>query len=231
MSNRSPVSPSLARRDLSAPLDVASRDLIIAAAGALIRENGYSAITVDDVRKRAGVSRATFYFYFRNKTHLLISTASNVMDDLFEVAGRHYPDKDEFARIVLANVSYLSVWRRQSAILGEFFALSLVDAEVREIYDTYRRKFEERMSARLAHLLEQQRIPPCSPALLAASLSAMVEFSAFRFFCSPDDPISRGSSFTDLVETLSESWYRAVYGKAPAGCYDYAQHQPEAEQA
>lgn len=229
MSNRRTASSSIARRDLAAAGDTASRDLIIAAAGELIRENGYSEITVDDVRKRAGVSRATFYFYFRNRTHLLISTASGVMDELFEVAGRHYPDKDEFARIVLANVSYLSVWRGQSAIIGEFYALSLVDPEVREIYDGYRRKFEERMSARLRRLLEQNRIPPCSPELLAASLSAMVEFSAFRFFCYPGDPISEGRTFTDLVETLSESWYRAVYGKTPGYQYDYRQHEPEAQ--
>ena len=226
MSNRSPQSSAPARRDLASPTDVASRELIIAAAGDLIREGGYSALTVDDVRRRAGVSRATFYFYFRNKTHLLISTASGVMDDLFELAGKHYPEKNEFARIALANVAYLSVWRRQSAILGEFYALSLVDAEVREIYDAYRHKFEERMRARLALLLEQERIPPCSPALLAASLSAMVEFSAFRFFCYPGDPISQGRTFTDLVETLSESWYRAVYGKTPACGYDYTQHEP-----
>lgn len=227
MTTRNPLPAFPARRDLAAPIDVASRDLIIAAAGELIRESGYSELTVDDVRRRAGVSRATFYFYFRNKTHLLISTASTVMDELFDVAGRHYPDKDEFVRIVLANVSYLSVWRRQSAILGEFYALSLVDTEVREIYSAYRHKFEERMTRRLERLLDQGRIPYCSPGLLAASLSSMVEFSAFRFFCYRGDPISEGRSFTDLVETLSESWYRAVYGKTPGYHYDYKQHEPE----
>ncbi|MEO6043908.1 MAG: TetR/AcrR family transcriptional regulator [Tepidiformaceae bacterium] len=231
MSNRHLGTSSPARRDLTAAAEVASRDLVIAAAGELIRESGYSALTVDDVRLRAGVSRATFYFYFRNKTHLLISTASTVMDELFEVAGKNYPERDEFARIVLANVAYLSVWLRQSAILGEFYALSLVDSEVRENYASYRDKFEARITGRLARLLEQGRIPRCSPALLAASLSSMVEFSAFRFFCYAGDPISGGRSFTDLVETLSESWYRAVYGKMPGYEYDYAQHEPEVGQA
>jgi len=209
--------------------DSASRDLIVAAAAELIRKHGYAAITVDDVRRAAGVSRATFYFYFRNKIHLLISTASSIMDDLFEIAGTRYPDKDEYSRIVLANMNYLSVWYRESAILGEFYALSLVDGEVREIYDQYRSQFEERITGRLERLLEQQRIPPCSPRLLAASLSAMVEFSAYRFFCLPDDPMAEGRTFTDLVETLSESWYRAVYGKTPGYQYDYSQHAPEVQ--
>lgn len=145
------------------------------------------------------------------------------MDDLYDVAGRHYPDKDEFARIVLANVSYLSVWYRQSAILGEFYALSLVDSEIRAIYDAYRRKFEDRITGRISRLLAQRRIPQCSPNLLAASLSSMVEFSAFRFFCYVGDPISKDHKFVDLVRTLSESWYRAVYGKMPSYEFDYAQ--------
>lgn len=225
MTNRNTVQPQ-ARRDLT-PTDVASRGLIIEAAAALIREQGYSDITVDDVRTRAGVSRATFYFYFRNKTHLLIATASSVMDDLYNVAGRHYPERDEFARIVLANVSYLSIWYRDGAILGEAYALSLVDAEVREFYEAYRRKFEDRISGRLARLLSQGRIPQCDPGLLSASLSSMVEFSAFRFFCYPGDPIATNHSFIDLVKSLSESWYRAVYGKTPLHDYDYAQHVPE----
>jgi AcrR family transcriptional regulator len=194
MTHRNALATAAARRDLDPPIDVASRDLIIAAAGELIRESGYQALTVDDVRLRAGVSRATFYFYFRNKKHLLISTASTVMDELFDVAGRHYPDKDEFARIVLANVSYLSVWRRQSAILGQFYALSLVDAEVREIYDAYRQKFEVRIAGRL-------------------------------------EAIAEGHSFTDLVQTLSESWYRAVYGCTPGKDYDFDQHRPAENEA
>ncbi|MEZ4492268.1 MAG: hypothetical protein R3C29_03005 [Dehalococcoidia bacterium] len=39
------------------------------------------------------------------------------MDETRWLVGRHYPDKDQYSRIVLANVSYLDVWRRETAIL------------------------------------------------------------------------------------------------------------------
>jgi AcrR family transcriptional regulator len=188
---------------------------LITAARRLVGSMGYHHVTVDDVRKEAGVSRATFYFYFKNKRHLFIQMARSVMDDMYEVAGRHYPEREEYTRIILANAAYLEVWRRESKIMGEFFALSLVDEEIRNTYTKYRQRFEDRIAGRLARLLESGRIPPADPALLAATLSSMVEFFAFRFFATEEAISTEHYRFSDAVRVLSESWYRAVYGKMP----------------
>lgn len=201
-------------------------EAIVQAARALICSVGYSSLTVEDVVRRAGVSRATFYFYFRNRTHLLIHAGNSVMAELYEVAGRHYPDKDEYSRIVLANVEYLSVWQRERELLGNLFALALIDPEVHEFYARCRGEFERRISGRIARLIAQGRVAAVNPDLLAASLSSMVEFAAYRFFAMPDDAIGVGVSFQDLVKILSENWYRAVYGRRPPADYDFAQHAP-----
>lgn len=201
---------------------------IVEAARTAISQSGYHNFTVDDITKLAHVSRATFYFYFRNRQHLFVQLANTVMDELYEVAGRHYPGKDEYSRIVLANVAYLDVWARESKILGEFFALSLVDDTIRAIYDRRRRRFEERIAGRLRRLTEQERIPPTDPKLLAATLSAMVEFFAFRFFAT-DEAVSRHNfRFDEAVRVLSESWYRAVYGKTPPEDVCYEDYRTEA---
>ncbi len=205
----------------------AHRDAIVREARCLIQQSGYNRLTVDQVIQAAAVSRATFYFYFRNKKHLFIEVVHSVMDEMFDVAGRHYPDKDYFSRIVLANASYLRVWQRESGVLSEFFGLSLSDTEINEIYEKHRKRFEDRISGRVGRLLEQQRIPPTDPTLLAASLSSMVEFMAVRFFGLGNDPIKLGYRFEDIVSILSEAWHRAVYGApAPLG-YDYEQHLDE----
>jgi AcrR family transcriptional regulator len=198
---------------------------LLRAARELIAASGYHNVTIDDIRKCAGVSRATFYFYFSNKKHLFIQLASAVMNELYEVAGRHYPDKDEYSRIVLANVAYLELWARETKIIGEFFALSLVDETVREIYDQLRRRFEERIEGRLKRLLAQGRIPETNTKLLAATLSAMVEFFAFRFFATDEAVSRRHFRFDEAVRILSESWYRAVYGKTPPDGYPYHHHR------
>ena len=207
----------LPRRESGIDTGGDSYGALIAAARRLIGSMGYHQVTVDDVRKEAGVSRATFYFYFKNKRHLFIQMARSVMDDLYEVAGRHYPDRDEYTRIILANAAYLEVWRRESKIMGEFFALSLVDDEIRETYARYRQRFEDRIAGRISRLIESGRIPQTDPALLAAALSSMVEFLAFRFFATDEEISTEHYRFSDAVRVLSESWYRAVYGKLPAG--------------
>jgi AcrR family transcriptional regulator len=215
--------PIVPRRGRPIANEGGAHEAIGEAAHALIKETGYADLTVDDVLRRAGVSRASFYFYFENKKHLLIHLASSVMDELYEVAGRHYPECDQYSRIVLANVSYLDVWRREAAVLGEFFALSLVDRELAEIYGGYRERFEARIRERIGRLLEQERIPPSNPTLLAGVLSAMVEFSAFRHFVTDDSIGKRSVTFPELVEQLSVAWYRAVYGADAPREYDYSQ--------
>lgn len=215
-----------ARRDLAGEAASPHRDAIVREAKELIRDSGYGQLTVERVIQAAGVSRATFYFYFRNKKHLFLEVANAVMEEMFEVAGRHYPEKDEFSRIVLANVSYLGIWKRESRFLCEFFAISLTDDEFHAIYDWHRKRFESRISGRFDRLLEQQRIPACIPILLAASLSSMVEFMAVRYFGPQEDVIQTRYSFRQLIAALSESWYRSVYGRpAPSG-FDYSQFLP-----
>jgi AcrR family transcriptional regulator len=188
---------------------------LIVAARKLIASRGYHVVTISDIIQEAGVSRATFYFYFRDKRHVFVQAANALMEELYELAGRHYPDKDEYSRVVLANVAYLQVWQREAKLIGEFFALSLVDDHVHGIYDYHRRRFEERIDGRLQRLLDQGRIPPTDPRLLAASLSSMVEFFAFRFFATEDTVSAKNYTFGDAVKILSECWYRAVYGQLP----------------
>ena len=222
----------VAPRRAAAVQDGRTYEAIVQAARELIRSVGYSSLTVEDVVRRAGVSRATFYFYFRNRTHLLIHAGHSVMAELYEVAGRHYPDRDEYSRIVLANVEYLLIWQRERELLGNLFALALIDPEIREFYARCRGEFERRISGRIARLVAQGRMAVVNSDLLAATLSSMVEFAAYRFFALPDDAIAAGVSFEDLVKILSENWYRAVYGRRPPNDYDFAQHAlPEAAQA
>lgn len=126
---------------------------------------------------------------------------------------------------MLANVAYLDVWARQTVILRGFFALALVDQTIHQIYDRCLRRFEDRIEGRLRRLLEQGRIPPTDTGLLAATLPAMVEFFTCRFF-GTDEAVSRHSfRFDQAVRILSESWYRAVYGRVPPDGYIDERHR------
>lgn len=53
------------------PAQVSRRDRLVDVAYALAREGGYAAVTIDAVRERADVARATIYHHFGSKDHLI----------------------------------------------------------------------------------------------------------------------------------------------------------------
>jgi AcrR family transcriptional regulator len=59
---------------------------------ALILENGYDAITIQDIVDRADLSRATFYLHYRDKEELLVSSLEEMFDALLEAKGQVTPD-------------------------------------------------------------------------------------------------------------------------------------------
>lgn len=59
-----------------------TRHLVSAAFVQLLREKGYSAITVSDIIERANVGRSTFYSHYRDKDDLFVSELDRVIEVL-----------------------------------------------------------------------------------------------------------------------------------------------------
>jgi AcrR family transcriptional regulator len=68
-----------------------TRHLLSAAFVELMREKGYSAITVSDLIERADIGRSTFYSHYRGKDDLFVSE----LDRVIEALSRHIPDQHE----------------------------------------------------------------------------------------------------------------------------------------
>ncbi|MEO1483951.1 MAG: TetR/AcrR family transcriptional regulator [Myxococcota bacterium] len=83
-----------------------ARSKLLDASLALIREQGFSAMTVDDLCERAGVTKAAFFHYFKTKEELGVAAAehwSAVTGALFAQADYH--DLEDPLDRVLANVA------------------------------------------------------------------------------------------------------------------------------
>ena len=79
-----------------------ARTRILDAARALIREKGYSAMTVDDLCARAGVTKGAFFHHFRSKEDLGVAAAQDwaqMTGALFEQAPYHAPE-DPLERVL-----------------------------------------------------------------------------------------------------------------------------------
>lgn len=100
----------------------------------LIRSKGYTATTVDDLCKKAGVTNGTFFHYFDTKEALAVEAANHwsvVTGEFFRSASYHGHD-DPLERLL----GYIE-FRKQiiSGATSEFTCL--VGTMVQEIYDSH----------------------------------------------------------------------------------------------
>lgn len=208
------------------PLDPANRrdgrEAILCATREIVADVGYQNATVEEIRQRAGVARATFYAYFRNKKQAFIAAMDMVIDELYTVAGLRSPNPDEYGRIVEGNANYLRTWARHRRVLAEWYALTLIDPDARAIYEENRQRFEDRIHNRIARLMERGRIPATDPRLLTSALMGLIESFVRRHLGAEATDAECHAIFPRAVEVVSECWYRMVYAK-PAPGYPYEQ--------
>lgn len=67
------------------------REQIIDAAWKLFREEGFAETTINDIIREAGISKGTFYYYFRSKDDLL-DTLSEILDREYERLDHEEPE-------------------------------------------------------------------------------------------------------------------------------------------
>src|SRR2546425_3118373 len=77
----------------------ASRQRIVAAAAALIRERGVAETSLDDVIERAGVSKSQLYLYFEKRAALLREVVSHNADLVLTAQEPHLASLDSWKAI------------------------------------------------------------------------------------------------------------------------------------
>lgn len=103
------------------------------AAAAAAAEGGFDAITMDQVARRARLSRALVYVYFEDKAALYLALCERAMELLLEhfaIATRDAPDG--LARLAAMGDAYVSFSREQPVYfeaLARFEALNAADLE------------------------------------------------------------------------------------------------------
>lgn len=79
------------------------RERIIDTAWKLFHEKGFSETTINDIIHEAGISKGTFYYYFRSKDNML-DTLSVVLDTEYEKLARELPDDmSAFEKLIKIN--------------------------------------------------------------------------------------------------------------------------------
>jgi TetR/AcrR family transcriptional regulator, ethionamide resistance regulator len=209
-----------ARRDRS-PTSVADqRDLrgaILDATERLLAERRFDELSVADVLQTAGISRASFYFYFESKHAVLAELLRRAVARGHDAAQPwldHADDTTPHAEVRHGIAAGARLWREQAAVLRAVVENWRTDPTLTEVWTEMMDGFTHATVDRIARDLAAgtARPPGVDLHALASALTWLGE-RAYYLAAIGMEP------FTDeqtLVDTLTEIWMAAVYGKRSA---------------
>ena len=79
-------------------VEASQRTRLLEAVGRAVAERGYAAATIDDVVRRAGVSKKTFYEHFADKQDCFLAAYEAASEELLERVREAHADARRLAR-------------------------------------------------------------------------------------------------------------------------------------
>lgn len=185
-----------------------TRTALLTAGRELFEECGFSAVGIDAVARRAGVSHGTFYTWFDSKEALLREIIAGVVEDVFSATaiGDRLPPHAAYGRIEAANRMFLRAVTRHSRILRVLDSL----ADTREDFRCLRLEVRESFVRRgMEGLIRLQELgladPTLPPRATASALGAMVESFA-HLWQDPVEDLDEDAA----VDVLTRLWAGAI---------------------
>ncbi|MET7399790.1 TetR/AcrR family transcriptional regulator [Dactylosporangium sp. NPDC005572] len=192
-----------ARRD--DPQQGELRERILEALHELLRERTFETLSVAEIIAAAGVSRASFYFYFPGKQAALAELVRRAVGQGHEAAQPWLQAEQDPREALRAGVDAgAELWLRNAAVLRAIVESWASDPQLRELWLAQMATFTDAAVARI-EADEQVRVENV-PAL-AASLTWTGERLYYLAACGV-------APFDDrrvLVDTLTHLWVSALY--------------------
>jgi AcrR family transcriptional regulator len=185
---------------------------ILATARRLLAERPYSEISVDDLAKGAGLSRPTFYFYFKSKEAVLLTLVEpfiELVDPKFEgAAARVAQDPRKMFR---SGIKTFFDTLASDRVIARAGAEALVaSAEFRRIWSRFMAKWIQQTAA----LIESERARGAAPTTIAAldlatALNLMNERTMLAALSAERTAVAESA----MVDTLTHIWVTSIYGE------------------
>lgn len=179
------------------------RQQLLQVGAALFAERPYEEVWVEQVARRAGVSRGLLYHYFPTKRDFLLGIVAAEAERMQHVMVAH-PDRPAAERLTLAVDAYLSYAAAHPNGFRAFHRAAQSDAEVRAIKEEYLARTE---SAIIAGLASDAGIPPEALRIVARGWMAFVVEACLQWLDRP--ALDR--------ERLRELCVRTLLGAVAAG--------------
>jgi AcrR family transcriptional regulator len=184
---------------------------ILATAERLLGERALRDISIDDLAKGAGISRPTFYFYFRSKDAVLLALLDRVVHEADAAAtvvsdSELATDPPRFWREVIS--AFYRTFRDHRPVTLAAAEARCTSDEVRELWSSVMATWTDRAAAAIESERARGAAPPGLPARdLAIALSTMNERSMHALLAGDEPALAE----PDLVTVLHTIWLNAIY--------------------
>jgi AcrR family transcriptional regulator len=185
---------------------------ILATAERLLEDRSLADISVDDLAKGAGLSRPTFYFYFKSKEAVLLSLLEPVIaraDSEFDGAVQRLPSDP---RRVWRNgiKAFFAAFSTQRALARTATEALATSSELRTMWLGFMQKWIDQTAAMITAERERGAAPDTIPAAdLATSLNQMNERTMMAALSAETPAVDEER----VVDTLTHIWVSSIYGE------------------
>ena len=194
------------RRRRRAPQEAQAE--IIGAAEALLRERPFRELTVDEVMRRTGLSRPSFYVYFRDRNDLVLRVVEHFATELFLMSDRWYKGTgDGRAQLREAIQGVADVYVEHGAVLNALAEAAAEDPTVEAAYSEAMNRFIDATTDHIEREMQAGKITALNARETAVALTWLNE----RYLRSSLGREPREDPGM-VVETLSTIWQRTLYG-------------------
>ena len=182
---------------------------ILEATEDFLRDRPFRDLTIDEVMDRTGLSRPSFYVYFRDRHHLALRLMEGLTSQVYEDSNAWLQGSGEPLDDVRAFIEVsVEVVAEHGSVARAIADAASEDAEVERVYRGALGGFIDAVAARIERDVEAGRAGPLDTATLAAALVWMNE----RYLLlnpGPDTPEHRRR----VTDELTRIWMRAIYDR------------------
>ena len=191
----------LSRRARDADARRASREALIAATLELLSEgSAYADLSIEQIVRRAGLSRPTFYAYFRDKRALILELGQTLQDAVAVAADPWLADGTGSLRTTLTGV--LVAFREHRHATAAIVEAATYDDDVAAFWRSFHERFMATAAARIR--AEDPQVDPLRAEARAFALVWMTERAITEHLASGT------IDETALLEELVGFWEHAL---------------------
>jgi AcrR family transcriptional regulator len=180
---------------------------IVDAAETLLRERPFRELTVDEVMRRTGLSRPSFYVYFKDRHELVLRVVAHLEAELLAVANRWYESLGGGAPVLRdALAGIVGVWEEHGAVLRALADAAADDRDVEAAYAALIQRFVDVTAEHIALEAAAGNVVQIDPIEGSKALVWMSERYLYHSF-GPERKVPPAK----VLETLGTVWTRALY--------------------